>query len=85
MELYSVGDAARRLGADPKDISRLFYRGLLSHRTCPKVAGHHVIPESYLPVIRLALQGLGKRVAKESRAEMAERLAKQAEVSHVGK
>src|SRR5689334_20191585 len=43
----SVSDAARRLGANPRDISDLFYKRQLRDDLCPIVAGRRLIPESY--------------------------------------
>ncbi len=56
MRQLSVSDAARRLGAAPKDISDLFYRRRLRDDLCPIVAGRRLIPEEYLDVIAMALK-----------------------------
>lgn len=52
----SVSEVARRIGANPKDISDLFYRRELRDDLCPIVAGRRLIPESYIPVIEVALK-----------------------------
>jgi hypothetical protein len=61
----SVSEAARRLGAKPKDISDLFYRRQLRDDLCPIVAGRRLIPESYLDIIVMALKRAGRPVAAE--------------------
>lgn len=58
----SVGDAARRLGAKPKDISDLFYGRALRDDLCPVVGGRRLIPEDYIDAIRTALRRAGKPV-----------------------
>lgn len=64
MPYLSVSEAARRLGARPKDISDLFYRRRLRDDLCPIVAGRRLIPESYLDMIRLALKRAGRPVGR---------------------
>lgn len=59
----SVSEAARRLGAKPKDISDLFYARALRDDIAPIVAGRRLIPEAYLEVIRMALQRNGRQFA----------------------
>jgi hypothetical protein len=56
MDYLCVSDAARRLGAKPKDISDLFYRRTLRDDLCPIVAGRRLIPENYLDIIAQALK-----------------------------
>ena len=63
MDYLSVSEAARRLGARPKDISDLFYRRALRDDLCPIVAGRRLIPETYLGMIGLALKRAGRRVS----------------------
>lgn len=58
--LLSVSEAARSLGARPKDISDLFYRRELRDDFCPIVAGRRVIPEGYLPIVASVLRRHGK-------------------------
>jgi hypothetical protein len=60
MTHLSVSEAARHLGANPKDISDLFYRRELRDDLCPIVAGRRLIPESYLDIIRMALKRNGR-------------------------
>jgi hypothetical protein len=60
MDYLSVSEAARRLGAKPKDISDLFYRRALRDDLCPIVAGRRLIPDDYLDIIRLALKRAGR-------------------------
>lgn len=68
-ELLSVSEAARRLGAKPKDISDLFYRRELRDDLCPIIAGRRVILEGYLDAIRSALKRKGRRVSERNAAE----------------
>lgn len=62
MQLLSVSEAARRLGANPKDVSDLFYRRRLRDDLCPIVAGRRLIPEDYLGMIEMALKRAGRPV-----------------------
>ena len=61
----SVSDVARRLGANPRDISDLFYRRELRDDLCPIIAGRRLIPESYIGEIEAALRRHQRRMAKE--------------------
>lgn len=67
-ELLSVSEAARRLGAKPKDISDLFYRRGLRDDLCPIVAGRRLIPDGYLATIKAALKRGGKPTGEPSLA-----------------
>jgi len=58
--LLSVSEAARRLGANPKDISDLFYRRDLRDDLCPIVGGRRLIPDGYVSAIEAALKRRGK-------------------------
>lgn len=60
MAHISVSEAARRLGAKPKDISDLFYRRVLRDDLCPIVAGRRLIPENYLCMVAHALKRAGR-------------------------
>ena len=51
-----VSEVARRIGANPKDISDLFYQRKLDGNRCPIIGGRHLIPKDYIPEIRAALQ-----------------------------
>lgn len=62
MDYLSVSEAARRLGARPKDVSDLFYRRALRDDLCPIVAGRRLIPETYLDMIGLVLKRAGRRI-----------------------
>ena len=62
MTYLCVSEAARRLGARPKDISDLFYRRALRDDLCPIVAGRRLIPEHCLTVIEMALKRAGRPV-----------------------
>lgn len=66
MPHLSVSEAARRLGARPKDISDLFYRRQLRDDACPIVAGRRLIPEDYLTVIEMVLKRAGRPVHAEA-------------------
>lgn len=61
----SVSEAARKLGARPKDISALFYDRELRDDLCPIVAGRRIIPESYLGVIAMVLRRKKKPLKSE--------------------
>lgn len=65
--LLSVGEAARQLGANPKDISDLFYRRELRDDLCPIVGGRRVIPGGYLDAIRSALKRRGRIVVDSAK------------------
>lgn len=65
MSGLSVSEAARQLGAKPKDISDLFYSRELDDQQGPIVAGRRIIPEDYLPTIRRALKQRGRQVSEE--------------------
>ena len=60
MQQMSVSEAARRLGAKPKDISDLFYQRRLDDERCPVIAGRRLIPEDYLAEIEAVLRQVGR-------------------------
>jgi hypothetical protein len=60
MPFINVSEAARRLGANPKDISTLFYTRQLRDDLCPVVAGRRMIPIEYVDLIAAALKRAGK-------------------------
>jgi hypothetical protein len=60
VEHMSVGEAARRIGARPSDITNLFYARELRDDLCPVVSGRRTIPESYLDEIRRVLRRRGR-------------------------
>lgn len=66
MEPLSVSEAARRLGANPKDISDLFYKRQLRDDLCPIVGGRRLIALDYLPIIAAALRRAGKQCREKS-------------------
>ena len=59
----SVSEAARALGARPRDITNLFYRRALRDDLCPIVGGRRLIPANYLPAIAAVLRHNGMGVA----------------------
>ncbi len=61
----SVSEVARRIEANPRDISDLFYRRRLRDDLCPIVAGRRIIPEDYVDVIRSALRRHGRPVGQQ--------------------
>jgi hypothetical protein len=65
MKFLSVSEAARCLGAAPRDISDLFYRRQLRDDLCPITAGRRLIPENYLDSIRMVLKHHGRPVNEE--------------------
>ena len=64
MQYLSVSEAARQLGARPRDISDLFYRRELRDDLCPIVGGRRLIPEGYLDMIGAALRRHGQPVGQ---------------------
>lgn len=62
----SISEAARQLGAKPKDLSDLFYQRKLSDFTCPVFAGRRMIPPDYLGTIANELRRAGKPCLPES-------------------
>lgn len=60
MSYLSVSGAARRLAANPRDITILFYQRHLSDSVCPVVDGRRMIPESYLGEVERVLRERGK-------------------------
>jgi len=64
MNHLSVSQAARQIGAKPKDISDLFYARKLRDDLCPIVAGRRIIPMYYVEVICAALKRHGRPVGK---------------------
>jgi len=60
-----VSEAASRIGARPRDLTRLFYDQVLRTDLCPKVGGRRVIPPSYLPTIAMALKHRNLPVADD--------------------
>jgi len=69
MTSLSVSEAARQIGANPKDISDLFYRRELRDDLCPIVAGRRLIPADYLDMIRMTLRRNGRTLAKGGDAQ----------------
>jgi hypothetical protein len=65
MFYLSVSEAAREIGARPKDISDLFYRRQLRDDLCPIVAGRRLIPAEYLTIVRMVLKRHGRPLARE--------------------
>jgi len=58
----SVSEAARRLGARPRDITGLFYNRHIRDDLAPIVGGRRLIPEKLLPVIAMELRRAGRQV-----------------------
>lgn len=52
----TVSGVARKLGANPRDISDLFYRRLLRDDLCPIIGGRRLIPPDYIDTIAAALR-----------------------------
>ena len=70
MPYLSVSEAARRLGARPKDTSDLLYRRLLRDDLCPIVAGRRLIPESYLECVAQVLKREHRPVGVDAGSEV---------------
>ena len=56
MSFLFVGDAAKLLGVRPKEITDLFYRGLLNDSICPIVGNRRCIPPDYVDQIGTILR-----------------------------
>lgn len=69
MPVYSVGEAARELGCQPKLLTDWLYLGKLDSRRCPIFCGRRQIPASYLPIIATMLRGSGRAVQATKDAE----------------
>ncbi len=69
MSYLSVSEAARRLGAKPKDISDLLYRREIRDDLCPIVAGRRLIPEEHLELIARALKRAGRSCQQTPRTD----------------
>ncbi|MCY2954811.1 MAG: hypothetical protein NTU53_23010 [Planctomycetota bacterium] len=65
MLYLSVSDVARQIGANPRDISDLFYRRELRDDLCPIIGRQRLIPPDYVPMIRMALKRNGRPVGTE--------------------
>jgi len=63
-EKVMVGEAARRIGARPRDITELFYKGELRDDLCPIRCGRRMIPLYYLEMIVMALKRNRRPVGK---------------------
>ncbi len=64
--MLTVSEVARRLGANPRDISNLFYVRKLRDDLCPIVDGRRLIPDHYLDMIAMALRRAGKNTTSRS-------------------
>ena len=65
-QFFSVGQAARELGAAPKDISDLFYKRDLDDSCAPIIGERRLIPRDYLPTIRRVLIRKGRVLGRTS-------------------
>lgn len=75
--VLTVSEAARLISdrtgwsVSPRQITDLFYKRLLSDRTCPIVGGRRLIPHDYVPRVMSALARLGVfRDAAGTKAEV---------------
>jgi len=64
MGFLSVSDVARQIGANPKEISDLFYQRKLDGERCPIVGGRRLIPKDYLPEIEIKFRTIGRLLTK---------------------
>jgi hypothetical protein len=67
MPIFSVGEAARELGCQPKLLTDWLYLGKLDSSRCPIFCGRRQIPASYLPSIAAMLKRGGYSPAVETR------------------
>lgn len=65
-----VSEAARKLGAHPRDISVLFYLRKLSDVRCPVVCGRRQVDPDYLGTIASELRRAGKACLPESELQL---------------
>lgn len=63
-EYLTVSQVARQIGANPRDISDLFYRRALRDDLCPLMGGRRFIPPDYIETVRAALLRAGRTIAK---------------------
>lgn len=75
----NVSEAARRLGAKPRDISDLYYKRVLRDDICPVVGGRRQIPETYLDIIAMELRRRG--LLKATRRSRSDGASKKREVT----
>jgi hypothetical protein len=68
MNYLAVSEVARRLGANPRDVSDLFYRRRLRDDACPIVGGRRLIPADYVAIIEMALRRAGRPIHRTERA-----------------
>ena len=62
-QYLTVSEAARRLGALPRDITNAFYMRQLRDDIAPIIGGRRVIPMDYLNVVRMVLKRNGRKLA----------------------
>jgi hypothetical protein len=67
MSQLTVSEAARLIGARPRDISDLFYARHLRDDICPIIGGRRMIPAEYVEVIRAALHHHGRAAGREQK------------------
>ena len=68
MSQLTVPEAARLIGAKPRDISDLFYNRHLPDDLCPIVGGRRMIPAEQVEVIRNALRRHGRTLDARPRS-----------------
>jgi hypothetical protein len=62
IDFFTVGDAARQIGpvrgepVNPRVVTELLYRRVLSERLCPLMGGRRMIHRSALPALRAAVE-----------------------------
>ncbi len=62
----TVSEVARELSVEPRAISDLFYKRVLSDSVAPVVGGRRLIPRTYIREIRHALREAGRLPAEGS-------------------
>lgn len=65
-DTISVGEAARLIGACPRDITNGYYSRWFADNA-PIVGGRRMVPRQYLPTIKRILREHGRQVAAESK------------------
>jgi len=71
MSHLTVSDAAREIGARPRDISSLLYNREIDDAACPIVNGRRMIPRELLPTIRQMLAAKGRPIQTVEAATVA--------------
>jgi hypothetical protein len=64
----TVSEAARKIGATPKDVSDLFYRRIIPDDAAPVIGGRRMIPLDLLWLVEAKLIAPGKLAKRREAA-----------------